>query len=129
MEDEMKYSQEEKMTIEELRNLSKVNVNDVNSILKALMFIVLLNFSENESTKIPYFGERKIDYLGDKNEAEGRIADLRIDFKPSPKLAKNIGQLVDAKNPKCNVKITDIDCVQDIMREIVDELTNIMKKD
>ena len=69
----MKYSQEEKMTIEELRNLSKVNVNDVNSILKALMFIVLLNFSENESTKIPYFGELKIDYLGDKNEAEGRI--------------------------------------------------------
>lgn len=129
MEDEMKYSQEEKMTIEELRNLSKMNTCDVNSILKALMFVVLLNFSENESTKIPYFGELKIEYLGDKNEVEGRIANLHIDFKPSPKLAKNIGQLIDARNPKSNVKITDIDCVQDIMKEIVDELSDIMKKE
>ena len=90
---------------------------------------MLLNFSENESTKIPYFGELKIEYLGDKNEVEGRIANLHIDFKPSPKLAKNIGQLVDARNPKSNVKITDIDCVQDIMKEIVDELSDIMKKE
>lgn len=124
----MKYTQDEKITIEELRNLSKMNTSEVNAILKALMFVVLLNFSENESTKIPYFGELKIDYLGDKNEADGRIANLHIDFTPSAKLMKNIGQLIDAKNPKCNVKITDIDCVQDIIKDILDGLNTIMKK-
>lgn len=124
----MKYTQDEKITIEELRNLSKMNTSEVNAILKALMFVVLLNFSENESTKIPYFGELKIDYLGDKNEADGRIANLHIDFTPSAKLMKNIGQLIDAKNPKCNVKITDIDCIQDIIKDILDGLNTIMKK-
>lgn len=124
----MKYTQEEKTTVEELRNLSKMPTKSVDSILRALMYVVLLNFSENETTKIPYFGELKIDYLGDKVEDGGRVADLYIDFKPSAKLIKNIGQFMDAQNPKCNMKITDIDCVQDMMNEIMSGLNEIMKK-
>ena len=125
----MKLSQDEKLIVEELRNLANgdLNVNDVNSFLKSLMLLTLMNFSENESTTIPYFGELKIEYLGDKITDKGRIADLKVDFVPSATLVKNIGQLVDVKNPNCDTKITDVECIQDLMKDIGNRLNEIMK--
>lgn len=125
----MKMSQEEKLVVEELRNLSKLNTSDVNDFLKSLLLITLLNFSENESTKIPYFGELKIEYKGDVNKSEGRVADLDIKFIPSTMLVRNIGQLVDVKNPNCDTKITDVDCIKEIMNDISKKLNEIMEKD
>lgn len=126
----MKLSQDEKLIIEELRNLANgdLNVNDVNSFLKSLMLLTLMNFSENESTTIPYFGELKIEYLGDKITDKGRVADLKVDFVPSATLVKNIGQLVDVKNPNCDTKITDVECIQDLMKDIGNRLNEIMDK-
>lgn len=127
----MKLSQDEKLIVEELRNLANgdLNVNDVNSFLKSLMLLTLMNFSENESTTIPYFGELKIEYLGDKITDKGRIADLKVDFVPSATLIKNIGQLVDVKNPNCDTKITDVECIQDLMKDIGNRLNEIMKRE
>ena len=126
----MKLSQDEKLIIEELRNLANgdLNVNDVNSFLKSLMLLTLMNFSENESTTIPYFGELKIEYLGDKITDKGRIADLKVDFVPSATLIKNIGQLVDVKNPNCDTKVTDVECIQDLMKDIGNRLNELMDK-
>ena len=126
----MKLSQDEKLIVEELRNLANgdLNVNDVNSFLKSLMLLTLMNFSENESTTIPYFGELKIEYLGDKITDKGRIADLKVDFVPSATLVKNIGQLVDVKNPNCDTKVTDVECIQDLMKDIGNRLNEIMNK-
>lgn len=126
----MKLSQDEKLIVEELRNLANgdLNVNDVNSFLKSLMLLTLMNFSENESTTIPYFGELKIEYLGDKITDKGRIADLKVDFVPSATLVKNIGQLVDVKNPNCDTKVTDVECIQDLMKDIGNRLNDIMDK-
>ena len=126
----MKLSQDEKLIVEELRNLANgdLNVNDVNSFLKSLMLLTLMNFSENESTTIPYFGELKIEYLGDKITDKGRIADLKVDFVPSATLIKNIGQLVDVKNPNCDTKVTDVECIQDLMKDIGNRLNEIMEK-
>ena len=126
----MKLSQDEKLIVEELRNLANgdLNVNDVNSFLKSLMLLTIMNFSENESTTIPYFGELKIEYLGDKITDKGRIADLKVDFVPSATLVKNIGQLVDVKNPNCDTKVTDVECIQDLMKDIGNRLNEIMDK-
>ena len=124
----MKLSQEEKLIIEELRNLSKLNTDSVNDFLKSLMLITLLNFSEDESTMIPYFGKLDIKYLGDKNKAEGRVAELDVKFTPSDVLVKNIGQLVDVKNPNCDMKITDVECIKEIMADISKKLNKIMEK-
>lgn len=126
----MKLSQDEKLIVEELRNLANgdLNVNDVNSFLKSLMLLTLMNFSENESTTIPYFGELKIEYLGDKITDKGRVADLKVDFIPSATLVKNIGQLVDVKNPNCDTKVTDVECIQDLMKDIGNRLNEIMDK-
>ena len=126
----MKLSQDEKLIVEELRNLANgdLNVNDVNSFLKSLMLLTLMNFSENESTTIPYFGELKIEYLGDKITDKGRIADLKVDFIPSATLVKNIGQLVDVKNPNCDTKVTDVECIQDLMKDIGNRLNELMDK-
>ena len=126
----MKLNQDEKLIVEELRNLANgdLNVNDVNSFLKSLMLLTLMNFSENESTTIPYFGELKIEYLGDKITDKGRIADLKVDFVPSATLVKNIGQLVDVKNPNCDTKVTDVECIQDLMKDIGNRLNEIMDK-
>lgn len=126
----MKLSQDEKLIVEELRNLANgdLNVNDVNSFLKSLMLLTLMNFSENESTTIPYFGELKIEYLGDKITDKGRVADLKVDFVPSATLVKNIGQLVDVKNPNCDTKVTDVECIQDLMKDIGNRLNDIMDK-
>lgn len=126
----MKLSQDEKLIVEELRNLANgdLNVNDVNSFLKSLMLLTLMNFSENESTTIPYFGELKIEYLGDKITDKGRVADLKVDFVPSATLVKNIGQLVDVKNPNCDTKVTDVECIQDLMKDIGNRLNEIMEK-
>ena len=125
----MKMSQEEKLVVEELRNLSKLNTSDVNDFLKSLLFITLLNFSEDESTKIPYFGELKIEYKGDENKMEGRVAKLDVKFTPSNQLVRNIGQLVDVKNPNMNVSITQIDCIKEITNDIAKKLNEIMEKD
>ena len=127
----MKLNQDEKLIVEELRNLANgdLNVNDVNSFLKSLMLLTLMNFSEKESTTIPYFGELKIEYLGDKITDKGRIADLKVDFVPSATLIKNIGQLVDVKNPNCDTKITDVECIQDLMKDIGNRLNEIMKRE
>ena len=125
----MKLSQDEKLIIEELRNLSTVNTNQVNDFLKSLMLITLLNFSENEDTVIPYFGTLKIEYKGDINTNQGRVADLDVKFIPSNQLVKNIGQLIDVKNPNCDMKVTDVDCIKEILSEIKDRLNIIMKKD
>jgi len=126
----MKLSQDEKLIVEELRNLANgdLNVSDVNSFLKSLMLLTLMNFSENESTKIPYFGELNIEYLGDKITDKGRIADLKTEFIPSPTLVKNIGQLIDVKNPNCDTKVTDVECIQDLMKDIGNRLNEIMDK-
>lgn len=126
----MKLTQDEKLIVEELRNLANgdLNVSDVNSFLKSLMLLTLMNFSENESTKIPYFGELKIEYLGDKITDKGRVADLKVDFIPSPTLVKNIGQLIDVKNPNCDTKVTDVECIQDLMKDIGNKLNEIMDK-
>lgn len=126
----MKLSQDEKLIVEELRNLANgdLNVNNVNSFLKSLMLLTLMNFSENESTTIPYFGELKIEYLGDKITDKGRIADLKVDFVPSATLIKNIGQLVDVKNPNCDTKVTDVECIQDLMKDIGNRLNELMDK-
>ncbi len=125
-----KFTQDERMVIEELRNLAKgdLDINDVDSFLKSLMLLTLMNFSENESMKIPYFGELRIDYLGDKITDKGRIADLKVDFIPSSTLIKNIGQLMDIQNPNCNTEITDVECVKDLMRDIGGKLNEIMDK-
>ena len=127
----MKLNQDEKLIVEELRNLANgdLNVNDVNSFLKSLMLLTLMNFSENESTTIPYFGELKIEYLGDKITDKGRIADLKVHFVPSATLVKNIGQLVDVKNPNCDTKVTDVECIQDLMKDIGNRLNEIMKRE
>ena len=125
----MRLTQDEKLIIEELRNLSKLNTSDVNDFLKSLMLITLLNFSENEDTVIPYFGTLKINYKGDINTTQGRVADLGVEFIPSNQLVKNIGQLVDVKNPNCDMKITDVDCIKEILLEIRNKLNTIMKKE
>lgn len=123
----MKLTQDEKLLIDELRNLSRLNCSEVNDFLKSLMYITILNFAEGESTKIPYFGELQIEYLGDKTTSEGRIADLNVKFIPANSLIKNIGQLVDVQNPKCDMKITDIDCIKDIIKDISSKLNTIME--
>ena len=125
----MKLSLEEKETIEILRNLSKLNTSDVNDFMKSLMLVTLLNYSEGESTKIPYFGELKIKYLGDETKIEGRVAKLDVQFIPSSQLIRNIGQLEDCKNKNINTKITDVDCIKEIMSEITKKLNEITNKD
>lgn len=131
MEDlgKLKLDIEDKMIIEEVRNLSKVNTNQVNDFFKALLLLCLLNFSEDESLKIPYLGELKIDYKGDKNTKEGRVADLDTQFIPSDSLIRNVGQLVDVKDPNNETKITDVECIKDIMNDISKKLNDIMKKE
>ena len=125
----MKLDVEDKMIIEEVRNLSKVNTSQVNDFFKTLLLLCLLNYSEDESLKIPYLGELKINYKGDKNTKDGRIADLDTKFIPSESLVRNIGQLIDVKDPNNDTKITDIDCIKDIMNDISKKLNDIMKKD
>lgn len=126
----MKMTVEERMLVEEMRNLAggDLNTSQVNSFLKCLMMLVLCDFAEGDSTKIPYFGELKIYYIGDKVTDDGRIADIKVEFTPSPTLVRNIGQLVDAKNPNSDFKISDVECVQDIMKEIGTKLNEIMEK-
>ena len=54
--------------------------------------------------------------------------DLKVDFVPSATLIKNIGQLVDVKNPNCDTKVTDVECIQDLMKDIGNRLNEIMDK-
>ena len=127
--DKLKLDVEDKLIIEEVRNLSKVNTNQVNDFFKALLLLCLLNFSEDETLKIPYLGELKINYKGDITTNEGRIADLETQFVPSESLVRNIGQLIDVKDPNNDMKITDVECIKDIMNDISKKLNDIMKKE
>ena len=124
----MKLNADEKITIELIRNLSKQNTSDINDYFKGLLLCTLMNYAENEPTVIPYFGTLNIKYLGDETKSEGRVAKLDIEFIPSPNLVRNVGQLEDIKNPNCETKITDVDCIKEIMNEISKKLNEIMDK-
>lgn len=124
----MKLSADEKTTVELIRNLSKQNTSDINDYFKGLLLCTLMNYAENESTVIPYFGTLNIKYLGDETKAEGRVAKLDVEFTPSSILVRNIGQLEDVKNDNLGTKITDVDCIKEIMNDITKKLNEIMDK-
>ena len=125
----MKLENDERLTIEQIRNVSKLNFSDINDFFKGLMMVTVMNYSEGESTKIPYFGELKIDYNGDEIKDEGRVAKLNVVFTPANALKRNIGQLIDVNNPKCDTKITDVDCIKEIMCDVYKKLNEIMMKE
>lgn len=127
----MKFTQNEKLTIDSLRNLANgsLNTTEVNDFFKSLMKIVLLNFAENESTEIPYFGKISVIYKGDICGVNGRVADVDVKFEPSDYFVKNIGQLIDAKNPNSDAKITDMDCISDTIKNIRNKLNSVLKQE
>lgn len=127
----MKFTQNEKMTIEQLRNFANGSINtaEVNDFLKSLLKITLLNFAENEPTEIPYFGKITIDYKGDICGSKGRVADVDVKFEPSDYFIKNIGQLIDAKNPNSDTTVTDIDCISDMIKNMKNKLSSILEQD
>ena len=124
----MKLNADEKTTVELIRNLSRQNTSDINDYFKGLLLCVLMNYSENEPTVIPYFGTLNIKYLGDEVKQEGRIAKLDVQFTPSASLVRNIGQLEDVKNSNSDMTITQVDCIKEIMNDISKKLNEIMDK-
>ena len=124
----MKLNAEERNTVELIRNLSRQNTSDINDFFKGLMLVTLMNYSEGESTIIPYFGKLKINYQGDEIKSEGRVAKLDVDFTPSPMLVRNLGQLEDVKDENCDTKITDVECIKDVMSDITSKLNEIMEQ-
>lgn len=124
----MKLNAEERNTVELIRNLSRQNTSDINDFFKGLMLVTLMNYSEGESTIIPYFGKLKINYRGDEIKSEGRVAKLDVDFTPSPMLVRNLGQLEDVKDENCDTKITDVECIKDVMSDITSKLNEIMEQ-
>jgi hypothetical protein len=125
----LKLNDDEKNTIELIRNLTKVNTSEINAFFKGLLLTCLLNYSENEPLVIPYIGNLNIKYMGDENKDDGRVAKLDVTFTPSNRLVRNIGQLEDVKNPDCSLNITEIDCINEIMHDIGSSLNKIMQKD
>ena len=123
----MKLSNQDKNIEEIIRNISGKTIEDIDDVLKALMMILIMQYSEGEIVRIPYFGALKIDYDGDEITKEGRVAKLNAQYFPSNEVKLNIGMLEDVKSN--NGKMTDIPCIQDICRYFRNQLSNMVERE
>ena len=112
----MKLNQQEKSVNELLRNISGESIETINNVLKALLYLTIMNYSEGENILVPYFGRFSIKYKGDEITKFGRIAKLETAYFPSDEVKLNIGILEDIKDKGGD--ITTVPCIKDIMREI-----------
>ena len=119
----MKLTQQDRAVEEILRNISGKTLEDIDDVLKALMIYALMQYSEGELVRFPYFGSFKMNYKGDKITDDGREAELDTMYFPSNDIKLNLGMLEDARNGKC--KITDIPIIESLMREINTQLNYV----
>ncbi len=118
----MKLTPKELETVELLRNISHENQERIHNILKALMTIAIMNYTEGEPVVIPLFGSFLVRYKGDTLTNEGREAEVEVFFDPSPAFKQNIGAYEDFKSNK----IKDLSLIP-IIRELEIEQTQSLK--
>lgn len=119
----MKTTSLDKQLEEIIRNISGVSIDDIDKVFKALMMFVIMQYSEGEIIKIPYFGALKINFENDVLTKEGRIANLSTSYFPSNEIKLNIGMLEDVKNGKSS--ILDVPCIKDKFHNIKTNLSKI----
>lgn len=120
----MKLTQNDKFVEETLRNISGETIDQIDAILKSLMFYTLMQYSEGEMIRLPYFGAFKIIYKGDVVTEEGRVADLETLYFPSNDVKLNIGMLEDIKNN--GGEISSLPVIKDIIRETKAQLNCVI---
>lgn len=113
-------NQEELENIQKLRNLSGEPEDRIHRVLEALMKLVIQNYSEGERIAIPYFGNLKIKYNGDKITPKGKEAQIDLFFSPSDYIKYNVGKIEDFK--KKQTKFNDIDIIKDTILSLVPTL-------
>ena len=115
----MQISNMSKNTLKKLQLMTGQSLSDTKRFLKYFFSILILDFLENQSTHIPYFGEIKINYIKDIIRKEGKEAEINIDFIADKQLLKSIGQIIDNE---------ESDLEKFLFKEIQENLTESVKK-
>jgi hypothetical protein len=93
----LKVNSQNKDTIEKLHLLTGESKETVRRFFESFAFLIATNYLENEWTNIPFFGDVKLHYVGDKNVRGGKRVQLELNFEPEDNLLRNIGQIEDGE--------------------------------
>lgn len=93
----MKFSKEDKSTIQRLHLLSGLPYEECKELCKYFSVMMALDYMEGHPTHIPFIGDIDIEYLGDTIKKQGKEAILSITLEPEPGLRRIIGQIEDGE--------------------------------
>lgn len=93
----MKINERNKDTIEKIHLLTGETKGAVRQFFESLIFILTVDYINNESTNIPFFGEITIKNMGDTLEKGGKRVNLVIEFDPEDIFQTNVGQIEDGE--------------------------------
>jgi len=85
----------EKEMITSISLLSKIPEVDVKKVFKNLILQIFLNYTQNKTSYIPYFGYINLKYEGDICKSDKLEAVLKLDINFDEYLKKNIGLYED----------------------------------
>lgn len=89
-------------TLEEIRILSGLPMEQVRAVFRAFVIYSAMNYSEKEKLHLPYVGNLYVKYLGDEVTDEGREAKVTGFFSPTEVFKKIVGQIEDSRNGEDN---------------------------
>jgi len=93
----MKLNAQSKNTIEQVRRINEYSYEDCKHFFESLVTHIILNYLDEKSTYIPYFGEVFIKYDGEDLVQGGREAKVSLSFIADQNLKKIIGQCIDGE--------------------------------
>ena len=97
----MRINTENKDSVDKLHLLSGEKKKTVRNFLESLTTLIILNYLENTSTNIPFFGTFKIKQIGNHIDNDGKEAVIDIEFKPEESFLRSIGQIEDGE--ECDI--------------------------
>jgi len=108
-----------KNTLKKLQLMTGGSLKETKIFLKYFFIIIIMDFLEDKSTQVPYFGEIKINHINDVIKKEGKEAVIDLIFKADPQLLRSIGQIVD--NEESDIEKFLYDNIEEELNKMIGE--------
>lgn len=111
----IQFSKKEKEIVHKVHLLTGRPHSEVRDFFESFLVTFLVDYLEKDSTSIPFFGDIKLQYLGDVNTPGGRVAKVDIDFTPTDFLVRTVGQIEDGEESDLEKHLKDK--IQQVIRD------------
>lgn len=100
MEVLLKLNKDAKEALEKIHLISGIKKDDVTKVLESVVILLILNYLNGEDMYIPYLGNCRLEYKGDKTVNNKLEAIVDCQFNVDDFILRNVGQIEDEKIPE-----------------------------